>query len=144
MSKLNYRERIVYEDLKGMGYEVSQSTEKNYPDFRVFNFETNEKFYVEVKSNINGWDSQIKYYDQQKNTFNKLVNGGTLVLIAVPRNGVLEYKVYPVMSLWRKIVYGTGDYETPDMECQKCGYTWQKRKEIPVRCPNCKRSDYNK
>ena len=137
---MNYRERIVYDDLKGLGYEVSQCKEKGYPDFKVFSFKTTERFYVEVKSNLTEWDSQVRYHDQQKDTFANLIKENALILIAVPRNGVLEYKNFSNMALWRKISYGTANYEAESLTCLRCGHKWLRRNltKLPAQCPKCK------
>lgn len=31
-----------------------------------------------------------------------------------------------------------------EVKCNKCGYTWEPRKQRPKACPECKRRDWDK
>jgi len=141
--KMNYREKIVYDDLKKLGYELLFNKETGYPDFKAINLIKKEMFYVEVKSVLNSykstWKKQIsEFTGKQKEVFNKLVKEGNEVLIAIPHKGILRYENFKDKSLWREVFYDGSDVILKTEKCKICGNEWIPRVENPKQCPNCK------
>ena len=46
---MNYYEKLVMDDKEKEGYDLIRVDKGGIPDFKVFNFETGDRYYLEVK-----------------------------------------------------------------------------------------------
>jgi len=141
---MNYRETIVYNDLKRIGYEILLNKEKGYPDFKVIDLKKKKIFYIEVKSSINGYTSQATYCNNQKEIFEQLIKEGNKVLIAIPNGGILKYEDFNDKSIWRITTYDGNKVIVKINKCLHCKHEWTPRTKNPKSCPNCKNRKWNK
>jgi len=58
---MNRRERIVKMDLEKRGFGILLLEQRGYPDFKCINFDTGERFYLEVKAPLHDLtEDQVK------------------------------------------------------------------------------------
>lgn len=148
---MNYRETIVYKDLKNLGYEVLLNEERGYPDFRVIDIKNKEMFFVEVKwanipykINYKITSYAHNFSGNQKEVIESLIQDGEKVLIAVPSEGILVYVDYSNNNLWREVTYKGEEIKVRKISCKKCSHEWIPRRKITKQCPRCKRYDWDK
>ena len=126
---INWSEHIVKKDMERKGYEVVKTTHKGEPDFKSFNFETKDCFYLEVKT------KPIHYTKEQLDNFKKIEQK---IIIAVVDNGWIYYLDYKTKEKLMESTYGNKEKQAPNIQCKKCKYEWYTTsKYLYVSCPNC-------
>jgi Holliday junction resolvase len=134
--KVNGSEAVVRRHLQDKGYDVLRSdftSEPGVPDFKCINFKTNERFYVEVKSEKHDL-SEI-----QKITIKKLISDGFLVKLAVVHKYRIDF--YKLDEKMHRTLLENVDIPHTEYffkKCSYCDYQWEARIEHPKSCPKCK------
>jgi hypothetical protein len=126
---LNYSENIVKKDLEKKGYDVIITNQDGMPDFRVFNFNTKDSGYIEVKQ------EPVVFTDLQKVKFQKLKDK---IYIALVKSGeIIYYNYLTKEEIWRS-TYFRKIKPISNIVCKKCKYSWfTTSKNWYVSCPRC-------
>lgn len=136
-NKRNDSEATVKRYLRDKGYEILRPdymTEPGTPDFKCFDFKTNEKFYVEVKK-----DKQ-DLSEIQKITIKKLISEGYMVKLAIVQKYRIDF--YKINSDFKRTLLENVDIRHKEyflIKCSYCDYQYDARTQYPKSCPRCKR-----
>lgn len=136
---MNRNESIIKEIYEKRGYVVVHSNsnrfEKGYPDFKIFNFKSGKRFFLEVKS------QKEAFLDSQINKFRELIESGYIIFVAVVFPDLI--KVYEIDSnLNKKEIEEIKIENIKNIKiktCERCNYKWNPILDNPVSCPRCKR-----
>ncbi len=119
------------DDKEKEGYDMIKYDKGGFPDFKVFNFETGNSFWIEVKS------SPELYTDNQKEKFPKITKK---LIIALVEKGKITYKDYKTGEVITTSSYSQTKKVEPNIKCKKCNYTWfTTTKMFFVTCPYCRK-----
>jgi len=138
---MNRREKIVKIDLEKKGFGVLLSELRGYPDFKCINFDTGERFYLEVKAPLHDLtNDQVKIVKE-------LISKGFEVRLAKVdlNNSIIEYYKLDE-NMGRKFIERviipkpTGTLKPTEVtKCPYCSFEWETRIPSPKSCPRCKR-----
>lgn len=125
---LTHYENIVKRDLENKGYDIMKTNGEGLPDFKVFNFEKKEGFYVEVKKEMN-------FTKKQKSIFPTLKEK---IIIAKIGEGKIRYLDYKTKEILFESSYFKKEIIKPNITCPKCKHEWFTiSKKVFVSCPSC-------
>jgi len=136
-------ENVVKELMEKRGYDVilnDFSKEPGIPDFKCVNFETGEKFYLEVKL------QNQQFNLNQIRKIKELLSKNQLVRIATVYENKIDFSKLKSDFSFQKIE--TIKYEPEKTKkyyiqtCKVCKYRWESRVSNPKACPKCKRYDW--
>ena len=140
---MNTGELCTIDYFEKKGYEVIRTSmeEVGLPDFKIFNFKTGEKFYVEEKTN-----KTVLSSEQEKKIIS-LINSGERVLLAKFDKINYILKIYELDSNLGQKHMETVEIKSKPKEiyefiCSKCQHKWKGRLKNPKQCPRCKRYDW--
>lgn len=126
---MNYYEKLVMDDKTHEGYDLVKVDKGGFPDFKVFNFETGDNFWLEVKR------FPELYTELQKKEFPKIIKK---LVIAVVNKGKITYKDYKTEEVISTSSYSKLTTLEPNIHCDKCGHAWYTTtKMYYVSCPSC-------
>ena len=128
---MNYYEKLVMDDKEKEGYDVIRIDEGGLPDFKIFNFETGERFWLEVKRH------PAFYTEIQKKGFAEIKHK---IVIALVEKGKITYKDYNTGEVISISSYSKLMVVTPNVTCKRCGHAWfTTSKMFFVTCPRCRK-----
>jgi len=141
---MSWRETEVIKYLENADFEVNRT---NYletpgiPDFRVYNFNTGERFYLEVKSS-KGFTRARK--QKQLNKIRELISEGHTVRLALVEADYIKFEEFDSELNLIPLSSSEINAEIPIVVnnliiCPHCCYDWVSRVEKPKRCPKCQR-----
>ncbi len=123
-------EKIVEVDMVKRGFEVIRNIQKGYPDFKVFNFETKQYFYLEAKT------KRMSFTHLQKKTFPIIKEQ---IVIAIIDDTGIKYEDYQTKEIIFETILNNPKVKIDNnIKCVKCNYAWYTNsKMVLVSCPSC-------
>jgi len=137
---MSWRESLVRKNLEKRGFRVELSNymdRPGIPDFECMNFETGQRYYLEVKNEDGKLDGR-----QLKVAKGLMRDGFEVRLARVGTRAISYFRLDDNLGetfleeVPIEVEIQIGHRSGRPMKCPHCGYEWMSRVPNPKRCPN--------